>query len=119
METGPVTGKRCVIVFNDPAARTPARDELVSAVNAAQAFVQVVSSGPDPVLEDFCRRVNGEFWPGAAGSAVQAYLNLFTRYEVVYQPARPEAKCLTIRLQGPQLCAETVLPIPSPSLAGP
>ena len=103
-----------MIVFSDPAPRTPARDELIAAVAAARAFVQVISSGPDPVLEDFCRRTNGAFWAAGAECAVQAYLNLFTRYEIVYQPSKPEARCLKISVHGSDLCAETAIPIPSP-----
>jgi hypothetical protein len=119
IDTKPLTGQRRLIVFSDPASRPPADDELVKAVAAAQAFVQVISSGPDPVLEDFCRRVNGVFYCGGEDPSIQAYLNLFARYEVVYQPLKPDAKCLKIRLHGLNLCGEAALLISSPSPAGP
>jgi hypothetical protein len=112
LETGGIAGKRHVIVLNELAPRPPAVDDLVAATAAAQASMQVISTVPDPLVEDFCRRVNGRFLSAEDESvALDAYLNLLTRYEVVYQPLDPEAQSLKLRLHGPGLWAETRLPL--------
>jgi hypothetical protein len=108
-------GKRHVIVFSDPAERPAPVEELRTAVAAGQAFVQVISTGSDPVLEDFCRSVNGIFRLSSDDTAADAYLTLTGRYEVSFQPLNPAARALRIRALG----AETSVPIPSPSPAGP
>jgi hypothetical protein len=119
MDTGPLPGKRHVIVFGEPGTKAAAGDELVSAVAAAQALVQVVSPAPDAALEDFCRRVNGIFWLSGNDAAIRAYVNLYGRYEVFYPPLDTEAQTLKIRVHGPALCAETALALTSnPSPAG-
>ncbi len=111
MESNSLAGKRRLIVFSEAVPRRAPGDEVISAVAAAQAFVQVISPGRDPVMEEFCRRVNGAFWPGGEQSVLPAYFNLFTRYEVAYQPPDPDAHALKIRLHGPGLCAETRIPL--------
>jgi hypothetical protein len=116
MENGALVGKRRLIVFADPAPRVPPSEDLIAAVAAAQAFVQVISSGPDPVLEEFCRRVKGVFWSSPETSTIQAYLTLFSRYEVVYQPPAPQAQSLKVRLHGPALSAETLVALPPSAL---
>jgi hypothetical protein len=87
-------------------------------VTAGQAFVQVVSTGPDPEVEEFCRQANGVFRLASSEAAVDAYLSLFSRYEVSYQPVNAEARSVKIRVFGPDIIAETEL-TPSPSPAGP
>jgi HEAT repeat protein len=112
------SGKRNVILFTDATNRIPAPSELRSMVAAGQAFVQVVSTGPDPEVEDFCRQVNGVFRLASPEAAVDAYLSLFSRYELSYQPGNAEPRSLKIRVFGPEIYAETEL-IPNPSPAGP
>lgn len=108
-------GKRHVIVFSNPAEeRAEPTDELHAAVIAGQAFVQVVSAGPDPVLEDFCRLIGGLFRLSSEDAAVDAYLTLSARYEVSFQVLNPAARELKFRALG----AETTLTISSPSPAG-
>jgi hypothetical protein len=104
-----------VIVFSDPAERPAPPDELRAAVAAGQAFVQVISAGPDPVLDDFCRSVNGIFRLSSDEAVADAYLTLTGRYEISFQPLNPAARALKIRALG----AETSVPIPCPSPAGP
>jgi hypothetical protein len=95
-------------VVADRADRLPPPDDLRAAVAAGQALVQVVSDTPDPVLENFCRSVGGIF---RRESAEEAYLTLSQRYEVQFQPVKPEAKILKVRTHGPGMLVETTLNI--------
>jgi HEAT repeat protein len=107
-------GKRHVIVCAARADRRPPPDELRGAVAAGQALVQIVSDAPDPVLEDFCRSVNGVFHIGAAE---QAYLTLSQRYEVSYQPVKSDVTVLKVRAHGPGMLVETTIATSSPTRA--
>jgi hypothetical protein len=109
-------GKRQVIVFSGHRSMGEAGPELVKAVTASQAFVQVISFCPDPALEDFCQRAGGAFLRCPRGEefsapARQAYLNLLPRFEIAYEPPQPEARLLRVRLCSPQACGETSLPV--------
>jgi hypothetical protein len=55
-ETGGLAGKRHVILFSNPLDRPAPGEGLRSTVIAAKALVQVISSGPDPLV--------GRFLPG-------------------------------------------------------
>lgn len=107
VDGGSNAGKRRIILFNQPADRAAAGEELVSAAIASQAYVQAVSFGPDGAVQDFCRRVNGHFREAGEDGGVEAYLSLFAKYEASYQPLDAEAQSLKIRLHGPGLYAET------------
>jgi hypothetical protein len=110
-------GKRHVIVFASPADRRRPPDALRAAVAAGQALVQIVSTAPDPALEEFCRSVNGIF---RLDSAEEAYLTLSQRYEVQFQSVKADAHTLKVRIHGPGMLVETTLiPGPRPLAPGP
>ncbi len=118
-ENGGVAGKRHVVVFIDANDRPAPGEQLRAAVAAGQACVQIVSTAADPVVQEFCRRINGQFQVGWTDGAVDACVALLGRYEIVYQPVNPDARVLKIRVHGPGMCAETFLPFTSnPSPAG-
>jgi hypothetical protein len=108
---GGIAGRRMVIVATDRPVVKGAPDDLVAAVGASQAFLQALSIGRDPALEEFCRRVNGLFRLAEPGAAVQAYLQLCTGHEVCWQPVQPDAHVLRIRVHGPDFCSEMRLPL--------
>jgi hypothetical protein len=106
IDSAGLMGKRRVIVVNEPANRRSATEELVTAAAAVQAFVQAISFGQDSAVEDFCRRAGGLYREGDESAALETYLNLLTRHEVLYQPVNPDAQSLKVRLHGPGLYAE-------------
>jgi len=114
---GLVLGKRHVIVLSSWAEGEGANAELVRLVKSSHARVDIVSSVPNPVLQDFCRQVDGGFQQAQsdheiAGALELIYLNLLPRYEVSYQPVSAEAQSLRVRLFGPSCWGETSIPIP-------
>jgi hypothetical protein len=111
IDAGGMVGKRRVIVVNEPATRRDASDELVNGAAAAQAFMQAISFGPDRAVEDFCRRAGGLYREADESAALETYLNLLTRYEVVYQSANAGAQSLKVRLHSPGLFAEMRLSV--------
>lgn len=109
---------RHLIVFCKSEPEQAADAALVSAVTASGATVQVISAGPNRPVEEFCRAVDADFRmvkdPEKVAEAISmAYLSLLARYEIVYQPAVPESRCLRIRVNTPEVAAETTLPIPA------
>jgi HEAT repeats len=110
VDAGTMLGKRHLIIFSNGRTRSAAGGELVAAVAAARAGVHVITQGPDPRLEEFCRKVNGVLWDRSL--LVDAYVSLLARYEVVYQPPAAEGRSLKIRLHAPEARGEVTLPIP-------
>jgi HEAT repeat protein len=116
-ESGSVAGKRHVILFSNAHDRPSPGDMVRAAVIAGQAFVQVISSAPDPTLEEFCRAVGGVFRLDSEDALVESYLALFGRYEISYQAVNPDARVLKIRTHGPGMSAETTVTTSSPTPA--
>ena len=117
-DKGPARGKRHVIVFSHTKESEAAGPELIAATLSSHAFVQVVSSVPNPALEDYCSRTHGNFQTAAADEEIttlieQAYLNLLARYDITYQPVCPEAATLKIRVHAPSGWGESEIPIPA------
>jgi hypothetical protein len=111
-------GPRHLILFCESEPERPAGSGLVSAVETSCSTVQVISAGPNPRVESFCRRVHGSFHvtetPEEVAQAVSlAYLSLLARYEISYQTACPEAHTLKVQITGPAVRAETTLTIPA------
>jgi hypothetical protein len=102
LEAGLGVGNGQLIVFREDVCGTPPPEDLQTALAAAQATVHVVSTTPDPRLEDFCRKSNGTFTLAGSNpseAAIGAYLYRRPQYEVSWQSAGP-AQQLKIRLQG-------------------
>jgi hypothetical protein len=117
-DNGPVRGRRHVIIFTGIEETRFAGPGLISATLSSRALVQVVSSVPNPTLENLCRRVHGNFRIAATGEEIaplveQAYMNLLAQYDISYQPACPEAPILKIRVHAPSGWGESQLPLPT------
>lgn len=123
-DNGPVRGKRHVIIFSHTEEAKSAGPGLISATLTSRALVQVISSVPNPALENFCRRVRGNFQIAATDEEIaplvgQAYVNLLARYDISYRSACPEALTLKIRVHAPSGWGESELPIPTRPLEEP
>lgn len=108
-------GKRQIIaVCLDDAGALP--DEgLIAALQAARFSLQVVSVAENAALEDFCRRLAGNFQRVQDVAVLEerislAYLNLLARYEIRYQPVYLAATTLKIRVQAPTGWSEASVP---------
>jgi hypothetical protein len=113
-------GKRHVIVFAAEQVRGVAGPGLVATVGAARGIVQVISSVPNPALEDLCNKARISYTYAAAPEEIiarieEAYLNLNARYEIAYQTLSREARELKIRIQCPSGWGETTMVIPAPA----
>lgn len=105
---------------HDPEAAADAT--LVSSAQESSATLQVISAGPAPRVEEFCRAIRASFrvaeGPQQITEAIaMAYLNLMARYEIVYQPVVPDCLRLTIRVNAAGIAAETTLPAPLDAVA--
>jgi hypothetical protein len=111
-------GKRHVIVFAAEQVRGVAGPGLVATMGAARGIVQVISSVPNPALEDLCNKARISYTYAAAPEEIiarieEAYLNLNARYEIAYQTLSREARELKIRIQCPSGWGETSVAIPA------
>ena len=111
-------GKRHMIVVCNTAPERSAGDALVSAVIATKGLMQVISTIPNPKVEDFCRRAGASFQvvetEEAALKAVElAYLNLLARYEISYQRLSVGATKLKVRVNSSEGWAETSFDLPA------
>ncbi|MGA2157306.1 MAG: HEAT repeat domain-containing protein, partial [Bryobacteraceae bacterium] len=116
-ESNLARGKRHVIVFAAEPVRGVAGPGLVATVGAALGLVQVISSVPNPALEDLCNKTRISYAYAAAPEQIiarieEAYLNLNARYEIGYQTLSQEARELKIRIQCPSGWGETSVAIP-------
>ena len=119
-ESNLARGKRHVIVFAAEPVRGVAGPGLVATVGAALGLVQVISSVPNPALEDLCNKTRISYAYAAAPEQIiarieEAYLNLNARYEIGYQTLSQEARELKIRIQCPSGWGETSVAIPPPA----
>jgi HEAT repeat protein len=114
---GQSRGKRHVIVFSSAEEGRIAGHGVISNVSGGRIPIQVISSGPNEQLEEFCRRTHTLYRRSAPEELVetieQAYLNLLARYEIAYQPVAANAPVLTVRVQTPAGWGETLIAVPS------
>jgi hypothetical protein len=122
-EYGGSFGQRQVIVFNHSAAVAAPPEELTPAVvTGAKVRVQVVSTVPNQVLEDFCRVAGGVFRlagsPGEVDDLIlRCYLDLLTPYEIAYTPVCPAARTVRVRVQTAEGWGEASFPVTDEALA--
>jgi hypothetical protein len=119
-ESSLARGKRHVIVFAAEQVRGVAGPGLVATVGNAGGLVQVISSVPNPALEDLCNKTRTSYTHAAAPDEItarveEAYLNLSARHEISYPPLSQEARELKIRVQSPAGWGETTVAIPAPA----
>jgi HEAT repeat protein len=113
LEAGLGVGNCQLIVFREDVCGVPPPEDLQPAFAVAQATVHVVSTTPDPVLEEFCRKSNGIFTLAGSNpseATIGTYLHLLPQYEISWPSARAASQ-LKIRIHG-AATGETVLPIP-------
>jgi hypothetical protein len=119
---GQSRGKRHVIVFSSAAEGRAAGHGLIANLQGTRIPVQVIASGPNEQLKDFCGRTHTLFRVGAEEDLVeiveQAYLSLLARYEITYQPLTAEAADLKVRIQTPTGWGETLIAAPHQPDAG-
>ncbi len=119
-ESSMVRGKRHAIVFAAEPAGGVAGHGLVASVGAARGIVQVISSVPNPALENLCNKTRISYTQVATPEQIiaaieQAYLNLNARYELSYRTLSQEARELKIRIQAPSGWGESAVFIPPPA----
>jgi HEAT repeat protein len=117
-EAGPVRGKRHLIVFAPGDIGRIAGHGLVASVISSRTSVQVISTGPNSALQDFCRMTGGTLQIGETDAALadlvtRAYLNLLARYDITYQPVVPGASAIRVRVNAPTGWGESSISIPS------
>ncbi len=109
-------GKRHVIVFSSGEEGRAAGHGPIANLQGSRIPVQVIASGPNEQLKDFCRRTHTLFRVGAEEDLVEimehAYLSLLERYEITYQPLTVEAADLKVRIQTPAGWGETLIAAP-------
>jgi HEAT repeat protein len=120
---GQARGKRHVIVLSSAEEGRIAGHGLIANLQGGRTPVQVIASGPNGQLQDFCRRTHILFRNGAEeeipAMIEQAYLNLLARYEIAYQPVAASAPVLKVRVQTPSGWAETLIAAaPEPAAEG-
>ena len=115
-ENASVPDAQQLIIIAPARTRGAAAEELVAAVSAARAFVQVIAPGPDPALEQFCKKVGGLLWiadqAGQSEAVVHAYLQQLVRFEIAYETANADARTLKVRLHGRSIRGETEVLLP-------
>jgi hypothetical protein len=120
---GQSRGRRHVIVFSSGEEGRAAGHGLIANLQGARVPVQVIASGPNEQLKDFCRQTLTGFRVGAEEDLVeiieQAYLSLLARYEIAYEPVTAEAADLKVRIQTPAGWGETLIAAPRQPDAGP
>jgi HEAT repeat protein len=117
-EAGPVRGKRHLIVFAPGDIGRIAGHGLVASVISSRTSVQVIATGPNSALQDFCRMTGGTFRIGETDAALadlvtRAYLNLLARYDITYQPVVPCASAIRVRVNSPTGWGESSISIPT------
>jgi acylphosphatase len=110
---GQSRGKRHVIVLSSAEEGRIAGHGLIANMQNGRIPVQVIASGPNEQLQEFCRRTHTSFRMSAEDEIPamigQAYLNLLARYEIAYQPVAPNAPVLKVRIQAPGGWGETLI----------
>ena len=104
-EHGHRRGDRHMIVVAPGDVGGETDDSLISAVRTSRTSIQVISTAPNPVLQEFCRRIDGRFHcvkdtAGIEEAVSLAYLNLLARYEIRY-PAAADGTSLKVRIHTP------------------
>jgi HEAT repeat protein len=113
LDGGQSRGKRHVIVFSSVEEDRIAGHGLIANLQDGRVPVQVISSGPNQQLAEFCRRTHimqRNCSDEELGEMIeQSYLNLLARYEISYQPATETPADLKVHLQTPAGWGETMI----------
>jgi hypothetical protein len=112
-----VRGKRHLIVVANEQVDRIAGDSLIANIVGSRTSLQVISSLPNPAVDDFCQKAKGRFHTFENESDIpdlvqQAYLNLLTHYEISYQLVSKDATEVRARVQTASGWGEVKIPIP-------
>jgi HEAT repeat protein len=109
-----VRGKRHVILFSSAEEGRIAGHGLITNMQNSRIPLQVICSGPNAQLEEFCKRTHVRFRIGIEEEIPQlieqAYLNLLSRFEIAYQPVSTDAEEVKVRVQTPSGWGEARIP---------
>ena len=110
---GQSRGKRHIIVFSSAEEGRIAGHGLIANLEGGRVPIQVISSGSNEQLAEFCRRTHMMQRHCAeeelSEAIEQAYLNLLARYEIAYQPVAAVPADLKVHLQTPVGWGETLM----------
>ena len=89
---------------------------LIAAVHVSRTSIQVVSTSPNPALQEFCRRIDGRFHLVEDNAAIEerislVYLSLLARYEIRYASVCADTVSLKLRVHTPLGWGETMVPL--------
>ena len=119
-QAGPSRGKRHIIVFSSSQEGRIAGHGLIANLQGGRTPIQVIGSGPNDQLQDFCRRTHTSFRSGADEEIPemieQAYLNLLARFDIAYQPVEPATPVLKVRVQTPEGWGEVLISAGAPPI---
>jgi hypothetical protein len=114
-ESGQSRGKRHVIVFSSVEENRIAGHGLIASVQSGRVPIQVISSGPNQQLQEFCKRTRSMHTTSMQeeiGELIeQAYLHLLARFEIAYLPLAANSPNIKLRVQTPVGWGETLVPI--------
>ncbi len=109
-----VRGKRHVILFSSSEEGRIAGHGLIANMQSSRIPLQVICSGPNGQLQEFCKRTHVRYRVGIEEELPllieQAYLNLLARYEIAYQPVSADIEEVKVRVQTPNGWGETRIP---------
>jgi HEAT repeat protein len=116
-ESAPVRGKRHLIVYAPADIGRIAGHGLVASVISSRTSLQVISTGPNAALRDFCRLTGGSFQVGESDAAVadliaRAYLNLLGRFDITYQAQSAAPGNIKVRINAPTGWGESSIVVP-------
>jgi HEAT repeat protein len=117
-----VPGKRRIFVYSEnEAGRPEARGDLQSAARRRGASVSAICRTPDPMVEDLCRRTQGDFRIAGTAAELEALVDaahraVIEQYTVTYRSVAPNAAAVRVRINLPDAWGETLLAAPNPSL---
>jgi hypothetical protein len=113
LDGGQSRGRRHTIVFSSAEEGRIAGHGLIDRLLAGRVPIQVITSGPNQQLAEFCHRTHIMQRNCALeelGEMIeQAYLNMLARYEIVYQPTATAPADIKVHLQTPVGWGETLI----------
>ncbi|MEO8597582.1 MAG: HEAT repeat domain-containing protein [Candidatus Solibacter sp.] len=114
-DAGPSRGRRHIIILSSTEESRIAGHGLVTQLEGGRISMQVISSGPNHQLEDFCQRTSLRCQTCTDEDVVplieRAYLNLLARYEIAWTPTGVGAVPVKVRVQTPAGWGETTVAV--------
>jgi hypothetical protein len=107
-------GARHIVAYVPANLEKSPPPSLAMVIMASHTSLQLVSAGSNSLLKNFCDEVGGSFQCGSDDSQIEdlisrAYMNLFARYEVTYQPVCFSPTTIRLRVHSPQGWGDVVI----------